>query len=133
MLNFSIACLYTSAVRAFTYGQADATITSVETRERQGGTRDDLYFYMESNVTCSYTVNGHMYQKTFTIKADYSDKVGSSITILYNKSNPYESIIGTHIITAVLGSALFTIGSIYFIFFNIRKWIKLRKKERRDI
>ncbi len=129
ILTFSIAILYRSIEQTFTYKETEATILSVETENREGGTSDDRYYYIESEIKCCYTVDGLEYRKTFTIKADYSGSEGRTITILYNKKHPFDSVLESKSIKAFLYSMVFTVGSVYCIFFDIRNWVRIRKKE----
>ena len=128
-LPFSIAVLYTTMEKMLFYGKAQAIIVSVATEERIGGTSDDQYYYTESEIKCRYNVSNLEYRKTFTIKADYSGQEGKNITILYNKKKPYESVLVSKTTKAFLYSTIFTVGCIYYIVFDIRKWIEIRKQE----
>ena len=126
MLNISavifmcaLAVLVTSIEKIFSYRKTEATIVSVKTEEREGGTSDDRYYYIESDISCSYTVDNLEYRKTFTIKSDYSGQEGRTIILLYNKANPFDSVLESGNAQALLYSAVFTIGSICCVFFDI--------------
>lgn len=133
ILPFSIAFLYSSIEELFFYGKAQATIISVNTEEREGGTSGDTYYYTESELKCSYTVGNFEYRKRFEIKSDYSGWKGKTITILYNKENPYECVMESQSVKAFLYSIIFTAGSICYIVFDIKRWVNIRKEENDSI
>ena len=133
ILPFSIAVLYTSIDKNVHYGKAQATIISVDTEERKGGTYDDKYYYIESEIECSYIVDNFEYTKKFEIKGDYSGREGENITVLYNKEKPFECVMGTGAVTAIIYSAVFTVGSICYIFIDIRSWRNIRKEENKNL
>lgn len=126
---FSIVILCTAIEKTFLYGRADAVIVSVTTEEHVSGTAGDHYYYTESEIRCRYTVNDLEYRKTYTIKADYSGQEGKTITILYDRTKPYESVMESKSVKAFLYSIILTTGSIYYIVYDIRKWLSIRKQE----
>ncbi len=133
ILPFSIAVLYTSIDKAFHYGRAQATIISVDTEEREGGTYDDKYYYTESEIKCRYIVGDFEYTKRFEIKGDYSGREGENITVLYDKEKPFECVMGSGAVTSILYSIIFTVGSICYIIIDIRGWRNVRKEENKSL
>ena len=133
ILPFSIAVLYTSIDKTVHYGKAQATIISVDTEERKGGTYDDKYYYIESEIKCSYIVDDFEYTKKFEIKGDYSGREGENITVLYNKEKPFECVMGTGAVTAIIYSLIFTVGSIVCIIIDILGWRNVRKEENKNL
>ncbi len=133
ILPFSIAVLYVSIDKIFCYGRAQATIISVDTEERKGGTSGDRYYYTESEIKCSYIVGDFEYRKRFEIKGDYSGREGENITVLYNKEKPFECVMESGSITTIIYSIIFTVGSICCIIVDIWRWINIRKEENKSL
>ncbi len=133
ILPFSIAFLYTSIDKSIHYGSAQATIISVDTEEREGGTYGDRYYYTESEIKCRYIAEDLEYTKKFEIKGDYSGREGENITVLYDKEKPFECVMESGNTMRFIHSIIFTVGGICYIIIDIRGWCNVRKEENKNL
>lgn len=127
------ACI--SFEQALSYGETSGIIKSVDVREVESGTYDDSYYYWESTVKYDYTVDGREYTRTTDLRANYTGREGEQVTVIYNKSNPQKSSIGSRNRSLYSGIASI-IGSAWLLSYMIRDiidWTHRRKAENGQI
>lgn len=121
--------------QALSYGETNGIVRSVNVREVEGGSYDDRFYYTESTVGYDYTIDGRDYTGTTDLRDDYTGREGDQVTVIYNKSNPWKSDIGSQ------GRSLYSgitslIGSVVLLVYVIRdiiSWAHRRKEENAQI
>lgn len=132
---FTLAFALVGFEQALSYGETDGVIKSVNVREVEGGTYDDRYYYTESAVKYDYTIGGREYSGTTYLREDYTGREGERVTVIYDKSSPRKSDIGSRTkslgfgITSLISTAVLLIYAIY----DMINWVRIRKAENTQI
>lgn len=120
-------------VNISSYKKTDDVIVSVTTEEREGGTYDDRFYYIESDIKCSYTVGNREYWETFTIKSDYEGMEGETITVWYDKDNPHKCYLEAKSAMGLIYSGFFMVACPFLIISDFKGWKKTRIEENRKL
>lgn len=133
LLIFSSLGIYSTIESHLFYGRTQGTVISVKTEKYEHSGPDDTTNHTESDILCSYTVGDKEYAVRYKYKNDFSGLEGKAVTVLYNKNDPYESVIEETSIRGAAAGVILTIICLSVIVYDIKHWVNIRKAENESI
>ena len=132
---FTVAFTLIKFEQAFSYGETNGIIRSVDVRQVESGSYDDRTYYTESTVKYDYTIGGREYSGTTDLRADYTGREREQVTIIYDKHNPRKSSIGSRDLSLCTGiiAIISSVILLIYIIYDIIVWIRKRKAENAQI